>query len=138
MAKFLYSAAMSLDGFIAGPGGDVSWMVDSLGPNPVVDELITRTGAILVGNRTFGGDDPYKGREGEGEAFGGGWDGPAFVLTHRPPSVQMPGVTFVGDIDTAISRSALCRGRQIRQHPWRRASPHSAWPPACWTRCWCP
>jgi hypothetical protein len=91
MAKFLYSAAMSLDGFIAGPGGDVSWMVDSLGPNPVVDELITRTGAILVGNRTFGGDDPYKGREGEGEAFGGGWDGPQFVLTHRPPSVQMPG-----------------------------------------------
>ena len=25
MAKFLYSAAMSLDGFIAGPGGDMSW-----------------------------------------------------------------------------------------------------------------
>jgi dihydrofolate reductase len=110
MAKFLYSAAMSLDGFIAGPGGDVSWMVDSLGPNPVVDELITRTGAILVGNRTFGGDDPYKGREGEGEAFGGGWDGPQFVLTHRPPSVQMPGVTFVGDIDTAISEARSAAG----------------------------
>ena len=60
MAKFLYSAAMSLDGFIAGPGGDMSWMTDYLGPNPVVDELITQIGAILVGNRTFGGDDPYK------------------------------------------------------------------------------
>jgi riboflavin biosynthesis pyrimidine reductase len=60
MAKFLYSAAMSLDGFISGPGGDVSWMVDYLGPNPVVDQLIPRTGAILAGNRTFGGDDPYK------------------------------------------------------------------------------
>jgi hypothetical protein len=47
MAKFLYSAAMSLDGFIAGPGGDVSWMADYLGPNPVVDELIPQTGAIL-------------------------------------------------------------------------------------------
>src|SRR3954471_19846971 len=69
MAKFLYSAAMSLDGFIAGPGGDVSWMVDSLGPNPVVDELITRTGAILVGNRTFGGDDPYKGAGGRGRGL---------------------------------------------------------------------
>jgi dihydrofolate reductase len=110
MAKFLYSAAMSLDGFIAGPGGDASWMADYLGPNPVVDELIAQTGAILVGNRTFGGDDPYKGREGEGEAFGGGWDGPQFVLTHRPPDEAIPGVTFVGDIDTAISESRSAAG----------------------------
>ena len=90
MAKFLYSAAMSLDGFIAGPGGDMSWMVDYLGPNPVVDELITQTGAILAGNRTFGGDDPYKGREGQGEAFGGGWDGPQFVLTPQRLQPRMP------------------------------------------------
>jgi len=55
MAKFRYSAAISLDGFIAGPNGDVSWMADYLGPNPVVDELIDRTGALLVGRRTFGG-----------------------------------------------------------------------------------
>jgi hypothetical protein len=63
---------MSLDGFIAGPGGDMSWMVDYLGPNPVVDQLIKRTGALLVGNRTFGGDDPHKGKPGEGKAFGDG------------------------------------------------------------------
>jgi riboflavin biosynthesis pyrimidine reductase len=60
MAKFLYSAAMSLDGFIAGPDGDMSWMTDFLGPNPVVDDLISQTGALLVGNRTFGGDDPTR------------------------------------------------------------------------------
>jgi riboflavin biosynthesis pyrimidine reductase len=66
MAKFLYLATMSLDGFIAGPGGDMSWMADYLGPNPVVDELITQTGAILAGNRTFGGDDPYKAGRGRG------------------------------------------------------------------------
>jgi dihydrofolate reductase len=110
MAKFLYSAAMSLDGFISGPGGDMSWMTPYLGPNPVVDQLITRTGAILAGNRTFGGDDPYKGGPGEGEAFGGGWDGPQFVLTHRPPAEQVPGVTFVGDIDTAIAESRAAAG----------------------------
>ena len=103
MAKFLYSAAMSLDGFIAGPGGDMSWMVDYLGPNPVVDELIPQTGAILAGNRTFGGDDPHKGRPGEGEVFDGGWEGPQFVLTHHPPADPVPGVTFVRDIDTAIT-----------------------------------
>jgi dihydrofolate reductase len=110
MAKFLYSAAMSLDGFIAGAGGDMSWMADYLGPNPVVDELISQTGAILVGNRTFGGDDPYKGQAGEGEAFGGGWEGPQFVLTHRPPADSIPGVTFVGDIDTAIAESRAAAG----------------------------
>jgi dihydrofolate reductase len=110
MAKFLYSAAMSLDGFIAGPGGDMSWMVDYLGPNPVVDELIPQTGAILGGNRTFGGDDPYQGQPGEGEVFGGGWDGPQFVLAHQPPAEQTPGVTFVGDIDTAIAESRAAAG----------------------------
>ena len=66
---------MSLDGFIAGPGGDMSWMADYAGPNPVVDELITLTAVLLVGNRTVVGDDPNKGRPGEGEAFGGGCDG---------------------------------------------------------------
>ena len=75
MARFIYSAAMSLDGFIAGPRGDMSWMANYFGPNPVVDELITLTAVLLVGNRTFVGDDPNKGRPGEGEAFGGGCDG---------------------------------------------------------------
>jgi dihydrofolate reductase len=110
MAKFLYSAAMSLDGFIAGPGGDVSWMADYLGPNPVVDELIPQTGAILAGNRTFAGDDPYKGQPGEGEVFGGGWDGPQFVLAHHPPADEVQGVSFVGDIGTAIAESRAAAG----------------------------
>ena len=33
MAKLLNSATMSLDGFIAGPGGDASWRPRYLGPN---------------------------------------------------------------------------------------------------------
>ena len=63
MAKLLYSATMSLDGFIAGSGGDMSWFVEHLGPNPMVDDVIERTGALLVGHRTFRGDDPYRGTE---------------------------------------------------------------------------
>ena len=110
MANFMYSAAMSLDGFIAGPDGDMSWMAAYLGPNPVVDDLIAQTGALLVGNRTFGGDDPMKGRDGEGEAFGGGWEGPQFVLTHRRAVAPVPGVTFVADIDSAIAQSGAAAG----------------------------
>src|ERR1700704_2509701 len=103
MGKLLYSATMSLDGFIAGPGGDMSWMTEHLGPNPAVDELIGEIGALLVGNRTFRGDDPYKGvEEREGKPFGGGWTGPQFVLTHHTPDTAVPGVTFVNDLETGV------------------------------------
>ncbi|HEY0620582.1 MAG TPA: dihydrofolate reductase family protein [Kribbella sp.] len=110
MAKVLYSATMSLDGFIAGPGGDMSWMTEYLGPNPEVDELITRIGSLLVGRRTFGGDDPHKGDEGEGKPFGGGWEGPQFVVTHHPPQETIPGVTFVDDFDSALARAKEAAG----------------------------
>jgi dihydrofolate reductase len=107
----LYSAAMSLDGFIAGPGGDMSWLTEHLGPNPTVDELIDDIGALLVGNRTFRGDDPYMGVvDREGKPFGGGWSGPQFVLTHNPPDTDVPGVTFAGDLDRAVSAAKAAAG----------------------------
>jgi len=111
MAKFLYSVTMSVDGFIAGPEGDMSWLTKHLGPNPMVDELIADIGALLVGNRTFRGDDPYKGvADKEGKPFGGGWSGPQFVLTHHPPETSVPGVTFVGDLDSAIEAVTAAAG----------------------------
>jgi dihydrofolate reductase len=110
MAKMLYSVTMSLDGFIAGPGGDMSWLTEYLGPNPSIDELIGRIGALLIGNRTFRGDDPHKGTASEGEPFGGGWTGPQFVLTHHPPDAPAPGITFVGDLDTAVTEAKAAAG----------------------------
>lgn len=106
MAKLLYSAAMSLDGFIAGPGGDMSWLTPYLEPHPTVDELIPRIGALLVGHRTAVGDDPYRGRPGEGEAFGGGWSGPQFVVTHTTPL----GPDDVPDIPTGIAKAKAAAG----------------------------
>lgn len=110
VAKFLYSASMSVDGFIAGAGGDMSWLTEYMGPNPTVDELIPQVGALLIGRRTFSGDDPLKGRQGEGEAFGGGWDGPQFVLTHHPPAEVVPGLTFVTGFDAAVADAAAAAG----------------------------
>jgi dihydrofolate reductase len=112
MARTLYSVTMSLDGFIAGPGGDMSWMTPYLEPNPDVDELIGRIGALLVGGRTFGGDDPHRGTEKEGKPFGGGWEGRQFVLTHHPPEVAVPGVTFVSDLDTAVAEAKAAAGEK--------------------------
>ncbi|ONH25638.1 dihydrofolate reductase family protein [Pseudofrankia asymbiotica] len=109
MAKLLYSATMSLDGFIAGPGGDMSWLTRYLGPNPTVDELIGQIGALLVGRRTFGGDDPNRGTEKEG-AFSGQWHGPQFVLTHHAPEVPVPDTTFVGDLESGIAAARAAAG----------------------------
>ena len=107
MAKLLYAFSCSIDGFIAGPGGDMSWLTPFLGPPPV--DLIPRIGALLVGRRTFDGDDPHRGGPGEGQAFGGGWEGPQFVLTHRPAG-PAPGVTFVGDLASAVSAAKAAAG----------------------------
>jgi dihydrofolate reductase len=109
MAKLLYGFSMSLDGFLAGPGGDMSWLTPYLGPDPVVDDLIPRIGSLLVGRRTFGGDDPHRGGEGEGKAFGGGWTGPQFVLTHRAAD-PVPGVTFVGNLPEAVEAAKAAAG----------------------------
>jgi dihydrofolate reductase len=109
MGKVLYSATMSLDGFMAGRGGDMSWLTDHLGPNPTVDGLVDEIGALLVGNRTYGGDDPHKGTEKEG-AFEGQWTGPQFVLTHHAPATPVPGVTFVGDLTSGVAAAKAAAG----------------------------
>jgi dihydrofolate reductase len=111
MAKVIYSATMSLDGFIAGPGGDMSWLTEHFGgdPDPAAEELFAATGAILAGRRTHGGDDPNRGTDAEG-AFGGRYDGPYFVLTHHLPERPVPGTTFVGDLTDAIEQAAKAAG----------------------------
>jgi dihydrofolate reductase len=112
MGTVLYSAAMSLDGFIAGPGGGMSWLTPYLGPNPAVDGLIGQIGALLVGHRTFRGDDPYRGTPQEGQPFGGAWSGPQFVLTHHAPATPVPGVTFVGDLPSGLAAAQAAAGEK--------------------------
>ncbi len=109
-ARLLYSVTMSLDGFIAGPGGDMGWLTEHLGPDPEVDALIQDVGALLVGRRTFGGDDPHRGDPEKEGAFGGAWEGPQVVLTHRPPPDPVPGVTFAGSLEEAVRAASAAAG----------------------------
>lgn len=112
MAKVIYSATASLDGFIAGPGGDMSWLTEHLGgPNEAADRLLAGLGAILVGRVTYGGDDPNAGTDAEG-AFGGQYDGPVVVLTHRPPDPAPAGVEFATDLTTAVERAKALAGER--------------------------
>lgn len=109
MTRVMYSAAMSLDGFIAGPGGDMSWMRPYAGPNPEIDELQRDIGALLIGNRTFHGDDPNKGTDAEG-AYGGTWHGPSFVLTHDVDQPPVEDTTFLGDLESALAAAKAAAG----------------------------
>jgi dihydrofolate reductase len=112
MAKLIFSATCSLDGYMAGPGGDMSWLAEHLqGPNPHADRLLAGTGALLIGRRTYDGDDPNRDTDREG-AFGGQYDGPVVVLTHRPSDPAPDGVTFVTDLDEAVAAADEAAGRR--------------------------
>jgi dihydrofolate reductase len=113
-SKLLYSATMSLDGFIAGPNGDMSWLTPHLASGPEVDALTASIGALLVGNRTFSGDDPNRDTDAEG-AFSGQWHGPSFVLTHAPPAAAPdPSVSFFSDLTAAVEAAkAAADGRYV-------------------------
>jgi RibD domain-containing protein len=53
MGKVLWHTMMSLDGFIAGPNHDMSWVfgVDG-GSGETAEAVVGSTGALLVGRRT--------------------------------------------------------------------------------------
>lgn len=110
MARLQWQFTMSLDGFLAGPGGDMSWLKDFLGPNPAAGEIMEETAVLLVGNNTFHGDDPYKDTPQHGEPYGGGWSGEQFVLTHHPPSGSHPGTTFVTDLESGVAAAKEAAG----------------------------
>ncbi|MFN8113925.1 MAG: dihydrofolate reductase family protein [Solirubrobacterales bacterium] len=111
MSRLVYSTTMSLDGFIAGAGGDMQWLsAHAGGSNPQARALLDRTGALLIGARTFGGDDPNAGTDQEG-AFGGAWSGPSIVLTHDAGrSSGDPDVTFVDDLERAAALAIEAAG----------------------------
>ena len=111
MSTLLYSATISLDGYLAGPGGDMSWLRPYLRPTPRIDALQQDIRALLVGARTHHGDDPNRGTEQEG-AFGGTWSGPVFVVTHHPPADPSadPSTTFVPDVASGIAAARAAAG----------------------------
>ena len=113
MARFVYSVTMSVDGFIAGADGDMAWMVPYLGPDPTVDAFIAEVGAVLVGGGTLRGRDPYEGSDGEGEVFGGGWEGPQIAVTSHPPAEPTPDLTCTPDLDEGIRLAAEAAGDRV-------------------------
>jgi dihydrofolate reductase len=136
--KVIAAVAVSVDGFIAGPGDDVPgqalgvggdalftwfedgdtpsrfypWMKMSAASAAAFDGFIARIGAEITGRRTY---DIVQGWNGQGEVPGA----PLFVVTHHAPD-QVPATivpyTFVTDGIASAVRQALAAagGRDVR------------------------
>jgi dihydrofolate reductase len=106
MGKVLWHVTMSLDGFIAGPRDDMTWLADYLGPNPTADEVLAEVGALLLGDRTYQLASTEAGRP-----YGGAFTGPRFVLSHHPPKDPPAGFTFLkGDVEEAVATAKAAAG----------------------------
>lgn len=106
--KVVVNRAMSLDGFIAGPGDAMDWIFDLMGTvQQEFPEIMAATGAMLVGRRTY-----EVGKRLAAEMTGPGYDGgPKFVLTHEPPDPPDPAVTVLtGDIGEAVATARGAAG----------------------------
>ena len=108
VAKVRVYIAASLDGFIAGPGDDLSWLPTEAAPEGEgavgFEAFMADVGAMLMGRRTydvvqgFGGDWPY------GET-------PVLVATHRALESAIPTVRPVsGSMDTMLDAALEAAG----------------------------
>ncbi|HLR96572.1 MAG TPA: dihydrofolate reductase family protein [Jiangellaceae bacterium] len=87
MGKVRWGFTCSIDGFIAGPGHDMSWMSAA---EPLAEGTMERMAgdvAVIISGRA--GYDAAKAQQDErdettSEAYGGAWSGTEFILTHRP------------------------------------------------------
>ena len=109
-AKVVVNRAMSLDGFVAGPGDTQDWVFDFISNDaPWQKEAAAATGAMLVGRRTADVGDRMEAEKPGRVDYP--FSGPVFVLTHRPPEPPDPEVTFLtGDIVEAVATARSAAG----------------------------
>jgi dihydrofolate reductase len=117
MGNVFVHTMMSLDGFIAGPNDDMSWVLRHAAdmPNETVEEVIARTGAVLAGRNVYDVGRRIQRPEERG-LFGGRWKGPHFILTHAPPTDETdPSHSFLsGDIREAVTAALTAAdGRDV-------------------------
>jgi dihydrofolate reductase len=112
VTSVIWHATTTLDGFLSGPDGDMSWMDAAAAPNPTGWALVPRIGAIVAGRRTH--DLGLAAGDGGGP-YGGRWRGPIVVPTSRPADVSPhPDVCFVSGVAEAVRRAVgLAAGRDV-------------------------
>jgi dihydrofolate reductase len=101
---------MSLDGFIAGPDDAMEWVFSYDEATSLAAETMGRIGAILAGRRWY--ELAMERWDGVDGIYGGAYEGPVFVLTHRPPRESAsPRITFISDgIEAAVATAQAAAG----------------------------
>lgn len=126
MSRVIWHITMSVDGFIAGPDDSMNWVVGEwsedgtttrdieVDRSSVADEVLRSAGAILGGRRWYDvAERLYDGVDG---IYGGQWQGPVFVLTHRRPDETTDDrVTFVSSplAEAVATARAAADGRNV-------------------------
>jgi dihydrofolate reductase len=108
---------MSLDGFVHDANGSAAALypdLEALQGTPYMAAEIERTGAVLMGRRTFEMGDP--------DSFVGNYEFqvPIFVVTHRPPRTapkqdERLTFTFLSDLDSAVEQAKAAAGDRVVQ-----------------------
>lgn len=106
MGKVFIDAAVSIDGFWAGPDGNSIFPVEEMHRSGLMSELVDRTGSVVMSRRSFEMADP--------DWYSGNYEFqvPIHVFTDLPPArrpVEGNGLTFAFHDDFA---SALLAARQ--------------------------
>lgn len=113
MGKVTWGFTCSIDGFIAGPGHDMSWMSAA---EPLADgtteRLASRVGVIISGRAGYDAANAQRDERDEltSEAYGGAWEGTEFILTHRPEELAADPSVIALDCDVV---EAIRRAREI-------------------------
>jgi dihydrofolate reductase len=106
-SMILVHVAMSLDGFIAGPGHDMSWAggAEYDTSSRLADEVAQATGVVLAGRGWYEVASADEGGAAAG-IYGGAWSGPVLVLTHDPEELASDQtVEAVSNLETALARA---------------------------------
>jgi dihydrofolate reductase len=118
MATVIAGMTMSLDGFVSDRSGSAGRLYPDLAAlrgTAYMNSAIAKTGAVLMGRRTFEMGDP--------DSFVGNYEFqvPIFVLTHDPPSVapkqdEHLTFTFVTDgVESAVAQATAAAGAKAVQ-----------------------
>jgi len=106
--RVVVNRAMSLDGFIAGPGDAMDWVGEFVAPDDLREQAAA-TGAMLVGRRTSDVGNRMEAEETGSVDYP--FSGPVFVLSHRPPERPAQGITYLsGDIGEAVATARSAAG----------------------------
>lgn len=111
MGKVFIHASITLDGYMAGVGGDMRWMQDLEAVDDdytVVKSVMAEIGAIV------GGSNKTNTIEEDGIPYGGALKVPVYLMTHEAHEpIEKDGITYnfvVDDIRQAVERAKTAAG----------------------------